>query len=1052
MKRFHYHIIFLVLISLNVKGQVYNFKNYNSDDGISNTTILDITQLKSGEIWIGTNEGGINTFDGNSFKPITKENGLVDNVIYDFLHDEIGNVWISTNNGVSIYNGKTFDSIPCVDTLVHKRIYKTFIDSKNTVWFCTGEGLAQLIDSSIVKFHSGNDILDATPIIFCNEDHAGNIWLGTMGESSFKISPDGTVRQYSAGKDMKYTFFIFHPNDKTTWFLTYKGLFELIGDSIVEKKFNVLEEYNTSTYFYHCYEDHDGNYWFATKKKGVMKLSGTKEKLFTEANGLGDNNCWRIFQDRENNMWFGGKTKGISKLPNETFELTNSDFGLPNDNVQSVFTDSKAKIWIGTKSGVFNKGNQLGDIISEQTNKTLYNDIRSINEDIHNNIHIVMGSGVKIIRNGISTIYRINDIEKIFKGYCSFMDSTIELYGGVNGIGIIEGDYIKIINDSIQMPETPVLDIERDHQGVFWFATDEGLISYDGTSTTVYNENHGIPSIKMRCIIKDKANNLWIGSSEGIYIYSKGEFTHLSEKDGLSNNTVYSLCFDNNDQLWVGQPDGLDKLILNKLKISEVRHYNEGKGFLANFCNNNAITLDSKGRVLIGTDKGLLTYNKEFDQFNSLESITMITDIKLFSQPTDWSLYSDSLDERGYPIDIQLDYNQNYFTFDFRGICHKNPSAIRYKYMLEGLDKEWILTETKKNAAYLNLKPGSYTFKVISSNDEGIWNKNPIEFSFTILPPFWQTWWFYSFCFIAFVSAVYSYLKIKASNKLIKRSNQMVTEQNNIIEEKNHEIIDSIKYAKIIQEAILPNNSLKEDMSNCFVYYKPKDIVSGDFFWFKKFNNKFLLAAVDCTGHGVPGGFMSMVGHSGMNSAVNEYNLRKPSEILEQLSAYVIESFNDEEGEGAIKDGMDASLCSIDLENNIVEFSGANNPLYIVRKNNKAVIDEKNNTLNLKQLENLYEIKGNRRPIGPSEHTKKFTNHSIKLETGDCIYFFTDGYPDQFGGPKGKKFMYKSFKRLLISIAKEPIKEQQRLLDEKFEEWRSDHEQVDDICVIGVKF
>ena len=1052
MKRFNFHIILLlVLISLNVKGQVYNFKNYNSDDGISNTTILDITQLKSGEIWIGTNEGGINTFDGNTFKPITKENGLVDNVIYDFLHDKEGNVWISTNNGVSVYNGKTFDSIPCVDTLVHKRIYKTFIDSKNTVWFCTGEGLAQLEDSSIVKFHSGNGVLDATPIIFCNEDHAGNIWLGTMGASAFKISPDGTVRQYALEREMKYTFSIFHPNDTTTWFLTYKGLFELIGDSIVEKKINVFEEYS-STYFYHCYEDHEGNYWFATKKKGVLKLSGTKEKLFTEANGLGDNNCWRIFQDRENNMWFGGKTKGISKLPNETFELTNSDFGLPNDNVQSVFTDSKAKIWIGTKSGIFNKGNQLGDIISEPITKILYNDIRSINEDIHNNIHIVMGSGVKIIRNAISTIYRINDIEKIFKGYCSFMDSTVEMYGGVNGIGIIEGDYIKIINDSLQMPETPVLDIERDHQGVYWFATDEGLFSYDGTSTTVYNENHGIPSIKMRCIIKDKANNLWIGSSEGIYIYSKGKFTHLSEKDGLSNNTIYSLCFDNNDQLWVGQPDGLDKLILNKFEISEVRHYNEGKGFLANFCNNNAITLDSEGRVLIGTDKGLLTYNKEFDQFNSLESITMITDIKLFSQPTDWRLYSDSLDERGYPIDIQLGYNQNYFTFDFRGICHKNPSAVRYKYMLEGLDKEWILTETKKNAAYLNLKPGSYTFKVISSNDEGIWNKNPVEFSFTILPPFWQTWWFYSFCFIAFLSAVYSYLKIKASNKLIKRSNQMVTEQNKIIEEKNHEIIDSIKYAKIIQEAILPNNSLKEDMSNCFVYYKPKDIVSGDFFWFKKFNNKFLLAAVDCTGHGVPGGFMSMVGHSGMNSAVNEYNLRKPSDILEQLSAYVIESFNDEEGEGAIKDGMDASLCSIDLENNIVEFSGANNPLYIVRKNNNAVIDEKNNTLNLKHLENLYEIKGNRRPIGPSEQSKPFINHSIKLEKGDCIYFFTDGYPDQFGGPKGKKFMYKSFKRLLISIAKEPIEEQRRLLDERFEEWRSDHEQVDDICVIGIKF
>ena len=475
MKRFNFHIIlFSILLHQTVVGQVHNFKNYNADAGISNTTILDITQLNNGEIWIGTNEGGINTFDGNSFTPITKENGLVDNVIYDFLHDKEGNVWISTNNGVSIYNGKTFDSISCVDTLVHKRIYKTFIDSKNTVWFCTGEGLAKLVDNNIVKFNSGNEILDATPVIFCNEDHKGNIWLGTMGENSFKISPDGKVTQYSSGRAMKYTFSIFHPNDKTTWFLTYKGLFELIDDSIVEKKFKVLENYK-STYFHHCYEDNDGNYWFATKKRGVIKLRGTKEKLFTEVNGLGDNHCWRIFQDREHNMWFGGQTKGLSKLPNETFELKNSNFGLPNDNVQSVFTDSKSQIWIGTENGLFNKGNELGDIILEQK-IIVHNDIRSINEDQNNNIHIVMKSGVKIIRNGISTIYNLNSDEQIFKGYCSFIDSTGVLYGGVNGIGIIEGDYIKIINDSIQMPETPVLDIEKDHQGVYWFATDERLI------------------------------------------------------------------------------------------------------------------------------------------------------------------------------------------------------------------------------------------------------------------------------------------------------------------------------------------------------------------------------------------------------------------------------------------------------------------------------------------------------------------------------------------------------------------------------------------------
>lgn len=1050
LQKFHI-IFFLVLTYQSISGQIYNFKNYNSENGITNTTVLDITQLSNGEIWIGTNEGGINIFDGNSFKAITKENGLVDNVIYDFLHDKKGNIWISTNNGVNVYNGKTFDSIPCIDTLVHSRVFKTFIDSKNNVWFCTGEGLATLENNQMVKYKSGNDLLDKTPIIYGCEDNKGNIWLGSMGESAFKISSDGEIKQFSSGKSLKYTFSIFHPDDNTTWFLSFKGLFELKGDTITEKVFDSFSNFKGSTYFHHCYEDNEGNYWFATKKRGVLKVSGDQEKLFTVNNGMGDEDYWRIFQDREHNMWFGGQTKGLCMLPNETFDLTNSQFGLPSDYVLSIFTDSKSQIWVGTKKGIYKKGNDSNIQIIDPNGQNK-NIIECIDEAENGDIHIVMKSGVKIISNNETKTYHLNSEEQFFRGYCMLIDGNDVVYGGANGVGILQGGYIKLINDSINLPVTPVLDIEKDHQGVYWFATDRGLISYDGTSSTFYNESHGIPNIKIRTIIKDESNNLWIGSSEGIYIYSKGQFTHLSEDNGLSSNTIYSLCFDNDGQLWIGQPNGVDKIILDKFKIREVRHYDEGKGFLANFCNNNAITLDPKGRVLIGTDKGFLTYNKEFDQFNFLESMTVITDIKLFSQPTDWNLFSDKLDERGYPIGIELGYNQNYFTFDFTGICLKNPAAVKYKYMLEGLDQDWILTETKKNAAYSSLLPGDYTFKVISSNDEGIWNKKPVTFSFVILPPFWQTWWFYSICFIAFVFAVYSYLKIRASNKIIRKANDRVTQQSQIIEEKNHEIVDSINYAKRIQEAILPKNHLKEDLANCFVFYKPKDIVSGDFFWYKKADNKYLIASVDCTGHGVPGGFMSMVGHSGLNRAVNEYNLRKPSEILEQLSEFVIESFDDDEGEGAIKDGMDAALCSIDLENSIVEYSGANNPLYIIKKNNNGSLEKDNAGTKFKQLDNLFEIKGDRRPVGPSENKEHFTNYKLQLEKGDCIYFFTDGFPDQFGGPKGKKYMYKSFKRYLISISNLPVEEQQNKLEKEFSRWQGNHEQVDDICVIGVRF
>ncbi len=1038
-----------ILCAVTSVGQVNNFRNYNSEDGLTNTTILSISQLENGEIWLGTNEGGINTFDGNSFESITKENGLVDNVIYDFLHDDNGNIWVSTNNGVSIYDGNKFDSIPIHDTLVHTRVFKTFIDSQNQTWFCTGEGLAQLTNGEMVKFDSGNEELNATPIIYMSEDEKGNRWFGSMGASVFQMTPTGEIIKWEEGKEMKYTFFIFHPDPETVWFLTYKGLFELKNGHLSLKVFESFKQYK-SVYFHHCIEDNEGNYWFATKKRGVLKVSGNQEKLFSTPNGLVDENCWRIYQDRENNIWIGGKNNGLSILPNETFDLTNTSFGLPNDDVQAVLTDSKGKLWIGTSNGIYLSDTSGYQIITDDVSPSR-NDIRAIEEDNDGNIHVMMKSGIKIIGNGQTSVYNLDSEDQMFSGYCAYIDDHEILYGGVQGLGMRKGKYIVEINDSLQFPNTPVLDIEKDNKGIYWFATDRGLLSHDGTSTTFYNESHGISSSKMRCIEKDQDGNLWIGSSEGIYVYINGEFKHITEEDGLTSNTTYSLIFDDAGQLWVGQANGLDRLILENFEIREVRHYDVGKGFMANFCHNSAIELDTRGKVLIGTDKGLLTYHKEFDQFNFLESVTEITDVKLFSQPTNWFKFSDNLDSRGYPIDLELGYNENYFTFDFTGICHRNPEAVQYKYMLKGLDKDWILTKTKKNAAYSNLKPGHYTFMVMSSNDEGIWNKEPATFSFTILPPFWQTWWFYSLCFIAFAFAVYSYLKIRASNKKIKKSNARIVQQNKIIEEKNHEIVDSINYAKRIQEAILPKNHLKEELESCFVFYRPKDIVSGDFYWYKKVDNKFLLAAVDCTGHGVPGGFVSMVGYSGLNRAVNEYGLRQPAEILEKLSEFVVESFEDDSGEDGIKDGMDAALCSIDIESRIVEFSGANNPLYIIRKNGEVIVDPINQPLQLKQLENLYEIKGDRRPVGASDNKKLFTNHQLQLSEGDAIYFFTDGYPDQFGGPKGKKFMYKSFKKLLISIANLPVDQQKQRIAQEFEKWQGNYEQVDDICVIGVK-
>ncbi len=278
--------------------------------------------------------------------------------------------------------------------------------------------------------------------------------------------------------------------------------------------------------------------------------------------------------------------------------------------------------------------------------------------------------------------------------------------------------------------------------------------------------------------------------------------------------------------------------------------------------------------------------------------------------------------------------------------------------------------------------------------------------------------------------------------KVIERTEEVVRQKEEI-ETKNEElevlykhVTDSIRYAKRIQEAILPPDSLvKRVLPNSFVLYKPKDIVSGDFYWIDEKNGKTMFAAVDCTGHGVPGAFMSIVGYNILKHSVNNNNFTTPALILDALNEGVSETLHHGHEEFQAKDGMDLSFCTIDYNTMELQYAGAFNPLYIIRDGQ------------------LMQTKADKFPIGLflGEEKKKFTNHTFKLQKGDVIYIFSDGYADQFGGPNGKKFMANHFRDLLLDVHKHPIEKQKEFLNKTIEEWRGPLDQVDDILVIGVK-
>jgi serine phosphatase RsbU (regulator of sigma subunit)/antitoxin component YwqK of YwqJK toxin-antitoxin module len=281
------------------------------------------------------------------------------------------------------------------------------------------------------------------------------------------------------------------------------------------------------------------------------------------------------------------------------------------------------------------------------------------------------------------------------------------------------------------------------------------------------------------------------------------------------------------------------------------------------------------------------------------------------------------------------------------------------------------------------------------------------------------------FLFLGFV--VWTYLNSKKANRILSEKNQ-------VISQKNSEILDSITYARRIQTAILPpDRQIKSFLKNSFILYLPKDIVAGDFYWMESIDESVYFAACDCTGHGVPGAMVSVVCNNALNRALHEFGERMPGNIFDKTRQLVMENFakSDEE----VNDGMDASLCVLDINTRKLRWSGANNPIWIYRASEKR----------------MQEIKPDKQAIGRGYEFAPFTTHELELEKGDIIYIFTDGYADQFGGVKGKKLTKAKFREYMLHIAELPMETQREKLLAQHDEWRGKLEQVDDICVIGVR-
>jgi serine phosphatase RsbU (regulator of sigma subunit) len=358
------------------------------------------------------------------------------------------------------------------------------------------------------------------------------------------------------------------------------------------------------------------------------------------------------------------------------------------------------------------------------------------------------------------------------------------------------------------------------------------------------------------------------------------------------------------------------------------------------------------------------------------------------------------------------------------------PLMHYYRYRLLGFNKSWIDAGNRSHIIYNNLKPGKYTLEIKS-------NLSEMKIIKITIPPMWyQSFIFKVFLVFLIFIIVYVFVKIREQRLEIQNKylEEKVFERTKQLQLKNNEILDNMRYARRIQRAMMPSDSINTDLiDDYFVFLKPKDIVSGDFFYLKDFGNKLIFAVADCTGHGVSGAFMSILSHTILHQAITRNINAEPSFILDMIRDHIKTVLHQEGGEDDTKDGMDIGLAVFDVETKILTYSGAFISLYIVK--DKV----------------LTEIKPDRQPVAYYINEKPFTKHEVKLEKGDILYLSSDGYPDQIGGKKNKRLYSRRFKKILVDISPQKLEKQKLFLNKHLEEWRGDNEQIDDVCVMAIK-
>jgi serine phosphatase RsbU (regulator of sigma subunit) len=534
---------------------------------------------------------------------------------------------------------------------------------------------------------------------------------------------------------------------------------------------------------------------------------------------------------------------------------------------------------------------------------------------------------------------------------------------------------------------------------------------------------------KVLSFSEGKDGVIWASTNgNGIFGCKNDSISPVDRNNGLMSNYCYSIMADSENRIWTGHEGGFSRFD-PETGVVNVFGADYAKGGV---CNPDAMFESADKKIFIGTTEGLIIYDRKKDRQSIVPPFNNITSVIINDR-----VYK-------YQKSYVLPYDRYKITINYTGISFSAPEKVYYSIFLENFDTEWSRLSSSREETY-PLSDGKYRFSVISVNENNLSQELPVSFDIIIASPWWRKWW--AILSAIFIIAGTVFVVIRERDKAQKKiqdylekeldaRTSVVMKQKGEIELQNLEITDSINYAKRIQSSILPDiNKLKESFKDAFILFHPRDIVSGDFYWFDKLDDeRFVLVCADSTGHGVPGAFMSMIGSTLLQDIVSRKRISKPSEILGLLDKQIFSTLNQNVELGVSNDGMDMVVCEFNLKTRHIRFASAMRPVIIVLDG-----------------EPFY-IKGNRSSVGgESVIDKYFDDQEYYLSEGDTIYLFSDGLPDQFGGVDGKKMKIARLKRIIEQVSKLPMSEQKEALSKFYYEWKGEYDQVDDVLLMGIR-